>query len=138
MLKRLKVYSDGGARGNPGPAALAFLIFSEDNKILHAQSFFLGKRTNNQAEYEALITALEAAAALEAREVECYLDSELVAKQLRGEYQVKNVELLKLWKKTRELTRCFKKVNFVNVPRTNCYIQEADRLVNERLDEAEK
>jgi ribonuclease HI len=98
----------------------------------------LGKRTNNQAEYEALIAALETAAALGAEEVTCHLDSELVAKHLTGEYKVKNPELRKLWNRAQNLKQCFKQVHFVNVPRTNSYIQEADRLVNQALDAAPK
>jgi len=138
MPTNLKVYSDGGSRGNPGPAAAAFLILSEDNKVLNAQSRFLGKRTNNQAEYEALIAALEAALQLGAEEIVCYLDSELVCRHLTGEYRVKNVDLRKLWGRVQELKRCFNRVTYVSVPRTNNYIQEADRLVNEILDEVGK
>jgi ribonuclease HI len=136
LHKRLIVYSDGGARGNPGPAAGAFLIITETGQVLKASSSFLGVRTNNQAEYEALIAALESAAALGAEEVICHLDSELVAKHLTGEYRVKNSELLRLWSKVRDLRGCFKKVSFVNVPRTDICIQRADALVNEALDVA--
>ena len=134
MMVRVKIYSDGGARGNPGPAAGAYLILNEEDEVLKSQSIFLGTRTNNQAEYEALIAALKAASALNVGEVLCHLDSELVCRQLTGQYRVKNEDLQKLWKKTLELTRCFKKVSYFNVPRTDCYIQRADRLVNERLD----
>ncbi len=134
MHTRLKTYSDGGARGNPGPAAAAYLIVTEDGEIIKKNSCFLGNRTNNQAEYEALIAALEMAAAMGAQEVTSHLDSELVGKHLTGEYRVKNAELLKLWKKTDALRRCFTKIRFVNVPRTNVHIEEADRLVNETLD----
>ncbi len=135
MQTRLKLYSDGGARGNPGPAAIAYLILSEKDEIILSQSGFVGKRTNNQAEYEAVIAALEVAASMEGSDIICYLDSELVCSQLMGIYKIKNVELLKLWCKARELIRGFKKVNFFNVPRTNVFIKEADRLVNKTLDE---
>lgn len=136
MHARLSVYSDGGARGNPGPAAIAFLVLAENGQVLKAGSRYLGKRTNNQAEYEALIAALEAAKAIGTREVTCHLDSEVVAKHLKGEYHVKNPELRKLWMKVQELKQSFGKVSFVNVPRTNSYIQEADTLVNQTLDKA--
>ncbi|HII85261.1 TPA: ribonuclease HI family protein [Candidatus Bathyarchaeota archaeon] len=132
---RLKVFSDGGARGNPGPSAIAFLVVSEDERVLHTDRLFLGDHTNNQAEYWAIITALQYAASLKAEEVTCYLDSELVTKQLNGEYAVKNPELQKLWEKTRELRLRIKKVTFTNVPRTNRYIQQADSLLNQVLDE---
>jgi ribonuclease HI len=138
MPAKLKVYSDGGARGNPGPAAAAFLIFSEEGEVVKAESRFLGRRTNNQAEYEALIVALESAVKLGADEVVCHLDSELVGKHLTGAYSVKNVELRVRWKKVQELKRCFKRVSFINVPRTNRHIKEADALVNERLDQEGK
>jgi len=138
MEKRLKIYSDGGARGNPGPAAAAYLILTDTGEVLKAGSRYLGKRTNNQAEYEALIFALETAANLGAEEVLCHLDSELVGKHLTGEYKVKNPELQKLWNRTQQLKRCFKNVTFVNVPRTNSYIVRADSLVNEILDNTTK
>ncbi len=135
MQKRLMVFSDGGARGNPGPAAIAFIVLSENGQVLMVNSRYVGLRTNNQAEYEALIAALESAATIGAEEVVCHLDSELVTKHLTGEYAVKNSELKKLWKKAQELAGGFKKVSYVNVPRTNSQIQKADELVNERLDE---
>jgi ribonuclease HI len=129
------VFSDGGARGNPGPAAAAFLVLSENQQVLTANARYIGSHTNNQAEYEALIAALEFAATVNAEEVTCHLDSELVTKQLTGEYKVRNSELRKLWSKVQELKSRFKKVSFVNVPRTNLQIQRVDALVNEVLDE---
>ncbi|MCW4044871.1 MAG: ribonuclease HI family protein [Candidatus Bathyarchaeota archaeon] len=136
MYKRLMVYSDGGARGNPGPAAAACLVTAESGEVLVAKSRYLGVRTNNQAEYEALMMALDAALALGAEEVVCHLDSELVAKQLRGEYAVKNRELRQLCSRVQEKVKRFKLVSFVNMPRTNSKIQKADELVNEALDAA--
>lgn len=100
-----------------------------------AKSRYVGSRTNNQAEYEALIKALESAIAMRAEEVICNLDSELVVKQLNGYYRVKNVELRKLWRKVQELSKSFKKCSFISVPRTNIQIQKADALVNKALDE---
>src|SRR5208283_3842773 len=135
MLERLTLYSDGGARGNPGPAAIAYLALTEAGQIIKADSSFIGEATNNQAEYKALIAALEFALAFKAQEVICHLDSELVGKQLKGEYSVKNPELRKLWRKADELKSCFKKICFVNVLRSNPYIQQADALVNKTLDE---
>ena len=132
------VFSDGGARGNPGPAAAAFIVLSENGQVLAASSRYLGLRTNNQAEYEALIAALQFAATINAEEVICHLDSELVAKQLTGEYTVKNLKLRTLWRKIQELNSCFKNVSFIRVPRTNIQIQKADALVNEVLDEYRK
>jgi ribonuclease HI len=127
-------FSDGGARGNPGPAAIAFVVLSDNGQVLMSNSRFIGLRTNNQAEYEALIAALEAAVSLHADEIVCHLDSELVVRHLTGEYAVKNSALKKLWNKVQELNRHFKKVSFISVPRTNRQIQKADALVNEALD----
>jgi ribonuclease HI len=135
MLERLLLYSDGGARGNPGPAAIAFLAVTEAGQVIKADSRFIGKATNNQAEYNALIAALEFARAFKAEEVTCHLDSELVGKQLKGEYSVKNPELRKLWRKAAELKDGFKQICFVNIPRSNPYIEKADALVNKTLDE---
>ena len=135
MYKRLLLYSDGGARGNPGPAAIAYLALTEKGELVKADSRFIGIHTNNQSEYNALIAALEFAIANKAEEVVCHLDSELVAKQLNGEYSVKNAELQKLWRKAQELKSCFKKISFVSVPRSNPQIQRADALVNKTLDE---
>lgn len=135
MLERLMLYSDGGARGNPGPAAIAYIAVTGMGQVIKADSRFIGKATNNQAEYEALIAALTFAKTFKAEEVTCHLDSELVGKQLKGEYSVRNADLQKLWFKAVELRQCFKKTCFINVPRTNYYIQQADGLVNKTLDE---
>lgn len=134
MPKRLVLYTDGGARGNPGPAAGAFLAL-EHAEVVKTDSRFLGVRTNNQAEYEALISALDYALAAGADEIICYLDSELVGRQMKGEYSVKNLELRRLYLKAHALRVKFKKAEFYNVARTNSFIQKADALVNKTLDE---
>ncbi len=128
------LYSDGGARGNPGPAAIAFIIQSETGHTVVANSKYIGVSTNNQAEYRALLAALETAVARKTEKVICHLDSELVAKQLSGEYKVKNKELKQLWEKVQDITKRFKEVKFLNVPREHSVIQEVDRLVNITLD----
>ncbi len=135
---RLKVYSDGASRGNPGISAIAFMIVTEDGKLLKRFCKYVGIRTNNQAEYEALICALESASTLTDQEVTCYMDSELVVKQLNGEYQVRNPELKTLWFKVQELKQKFQRVTFTNVPRTDIYIEQVDRLANQALDRVKK
>ena len=135
MLESLRLYSDGGARGNPGPAAIAYLALTEAGRVIKEDSRFIGEATNNQAEYNALIAALEFAKAIKTQEAICHLDSELVGKQLKGEYSVKNPELRVLWQKAIELKCTFGKICFVNVPRTNPFISRADALVNKTLDE---
>ena len=138
MSQRLLVYSDGGARGNPGPAAIAFIALNSKGETVKADSCFIGTHTNNQAEYEALLMALKYAADQKMQEIVCHLDSELVVKQLNGEYAVKNDELWQRWRKVQQLKICFKKISFVNVPRSNPQIQRADELVNKTLDEQDR
>jgi ribonuclease HI len=132
--KHFLVFSDGGARGNPGPAAIAFIIRSLKGETLAKNSRYVGMCTNNQAEYKALLAALEASAALRADTVTCHLDSELVVKQLNGEYRVKNIELKALWQRVRETRKLFREAKFVNVPRSHRVIEEVDELVNLTLD----
>jgi len=134
----LKLYSDGASRGNPGISAIAFVIMSEDGKMLEKHSEYIGIRTNNQAEYEALISALEFASTLTDQEVTCYTDSELVVKHLNGEYRVRNPKLKTLWLKIQKLKQRFRRITFKNVPRTNLHIEQVDRLANRTLDKVEK
>ena len=131
---RLRVYSDGASRGNPGISAIAFMITTEDGRLLKKYSKYVGIRTNNQAEYEALICALESASALTDQEVTCYMDSELVVKHLNGEYQVRNPKLKTLWLKVQEFKQKFRRISFQNVPRTDIHIEQVDRLANQALD----
>lgn len=129
----VKIYSDGASRGNPGPSAIAFLIV-HDGTVLKSYSGFVGKRTNNQAEYEAIISALECASEMDCEEVTCYLDSQLVVRQLDGQYRVRNPELRNLWFKVQTLKRRFRKISFNHLPRTDRYIQIVDTMANQTLD----
>lgn len=128
----VKIFSDGGARGNPGPAGIGAVIYNEDNKILAQISEYLGVTTNNQAEYRALIAALKKAKELGAQKVECYLDSELVVKQLNREYKVKNKDLAPLFLEIHNLSLAFSNITFSHVRRE--YNKEADKLANEAMD----
>jgi ribonuclease HI len=134
---QLNIYSDGGARGNPGPAAAAYMILA-DKQVIKSDSRFLGVKTNNQAEYEGLIAALQYALTLNPEAITCHLDSELVAKQLNGQYRVKNAQLQVYWQKARELLLQFKQFSIVSVPRENVWISRADALVNKTLDEQQR
>ena len=134
LNKKLRVYSDGASRGNPGPSAIAFMILSEDGKVLMRRSEYVGIRTNNQSEYEALISALESAFKFTPQELVCYMDSKLVVKHLNGEYRVKNPKLKILWLKVNELKQRFQKISFRHVSRTDRYIQKVDWLANQTLD----
>jgi len=129
---KLITYSDGGARGNPGPAGIGGVIYNEKHQVVAQVSQYLGETTNNQVEYRALIAVLEKAAKLGAREVVCYLDSELVVKQLRHEYKIKNKDLAPLFLKVYNLSVGFSKISFNHIPREQN--QEADRLANEAMD----
>lgn len=135
MSQRLMLYSDGGARGNPGPAAIAFVALSEQGETVKADAQFIGIHTNNQAEYRALLLGLEFARECRTKEVVCHLDSELVSKQINGEYTVRNSELHQLWRKVQDQKQFFKKIVFVSVSREHPQIQRADSLVNKTLDE---
>jgi len=129
---KITIYSDGGARGNPGPAGIGAVLYSEKGKVLASISEYLGVSTNNQAEYKALISALEKAQELKAEEVECFLDSELVVKQLNREYKIKNKDLAPLFLKIHNLSFSFKKITYHHIPRE--LNREADRLANEAMD----
>ena len=126
--------SDGGARGNPGPGAIGVIV-RRGEEILIRYSGGVGKEvTNNMAEYEGLIKALELASDIGDKEVECQLDSELVVKQLLGKYRVRNKNLLPLFLKVQELIEKFDKVKFKHVSRWDTYQQIADELLNNELD----
>lgn len=129
---KLIIYTDGGARGNPGPAGLGVYITDEAGHVILEHSRFLGDRTNNQAEYMAILDALREAQTLGADVVEMYMDSELAVKQLNHEYKVKNEELAELFLKVWNMTQSFKKVTFTHVRRDKN--KEADRLVNVAID----
>ena len=126
--------SDGGARGNPGPGAIGVLV-REDEKILTRYSARIGKFvTNNIAEYEALIKALELASRFTDDELVCVLDSELVVKQLMGEYKVRNLNLMPLFLKVQKLQENFKSIKYVYVSREDKFQVLADELLNDELD----
>lgn len=133
---KLITYTDGGARGNPGPAASGVVIKDETGKTIASFGVYLGIQTNNVAEYSALVSALEKAKELGATEVECILDSELVVKQMRGEYKVKEPGLQKLFIKVYNSASVFKRVTYRHVLRNEN--KEADAEVNKILDEQEK
>ncbi len=138
MTLELVVYSDGGARGNPGPAGIGVVIEKFDGTLMNEFKSYIGIKTNNQAEYTALLKALERAAEYGAKRVEAYMDSELLTKQLTGEYRVRNPGLKPLFQRVRELEKNFEKVVYSHVPRENEKIQIADKLVNEAIDEKVK
>jgi ribonuclease HI len=133
MEKRLHIYTDGASRGNPGRAAIAFLILDERGKTLKAYSRAIGIATNNEAEYRAVIKALETATGM-AREVALTSDSEVVVSQLSGRYKVKAANLRQLFARAKSLENKFSMVRYSHVRRSNPFISKADSMVNHALD----
>ena len=131
---RATLYTDGGSRGNPGPAAYAYVLEAEDGTVLDARGETIGVATNNVAEYRALVAGLQRAVELGASQVEVVSDSELVVKQMRGEYRVKNEALRGLSLEAGRLARRIGDVEYRHVKREHNEL--ADRLVNEALDRA--
>jgi ribonuclease HI len=126
------MWVDGGARGNPGPAAVGYRIEDEAGEVLDEAGRAIGVATNNEAEYRALITALERAAALGAREAEVRSDSELLMRQMTGRYRVKSPHLRELWDEAQRAADRLERVRYVEVRRTEN--ADADRQVNLALD----
>jgi ribonuclease HI len=129
------LYTDGGARGNPGPAAAAYVLETDDGTVLEARGEVIGVATNNVAEYRALLAGLAKALERGIDEVEVVSDSELLVKQMNGEYRVKNAALIELSLEAARLARQIGKVRYRSVRRTENEL--ADRLVNEALDAAD-
>ena len=129
---KARLYTDGGARGNPGPAAFAYVLEAEDGTVLAAHGERIGIATNNVAEYSGLVAGLRRAVELHVPQVEVVSDSELLVKQMRGEYRVKNEALRRLSLEAAQLARELAKVEYRHVRRERNEL--ADRLVNEALD----
>lgn len=134
--KKLKLYTDGGARGNPGPAGIGVVIFDEQENLVAEISKYVGETTNNQAEYKALIAGLDKAKELGASELDVFLDSKLVVKQLNREYRVKDKDLAPLFVQVYNISLGFKKIIFKHIFREKN--SQADKLVNKALDNAGK
>ena len=129
---KARLFTDGGARGNPGPAAYGFVLESEDGTVLAAEGEAIGTATNNVAEYSGLIAGLEKAIELHVPQVEVVSDSELMVKQMRGEYRVKNEALRELYDEATALARRLGNVEYRHVKRAHNEL--ADKLVNDALD----
>jgi ribonuclease HI/GNAT superfamily N-acetyltransferase len=132
MLKKVIIFTDGASRNNPGPAAIGVVLQDETGKRVAEISRFIGTATNNQAEYQAIIAALEKAMALAAQSVELRADSELVVKQLKGEYRVRNAELKPLFSRAQALSRTFSSFSIKYIPREQN--SAADWLANQAFE----
>jgi ribonuclease HI len=133
---KARLFTDGGARGNPGPAAAAYVLEADDGHVLAAHGESIGVATNNVAEYRALVAGLAKAIELSVDELEVVSDSELLVKQMNGEYRVKNAALVELSLEASHMARQLGRVRYRAVRRVENEL--ADRLVNEALDAAEE
>lgn len=131
-MKKLTVHVDGASRGNPGPAAIGVVMRDENGTTAVRLSSCIGRTTNNQAEYTALITALEEAARLGADRVDIRTDSQLMVEQIRGRYKVRNANIRPLFEEVTRLLAAFKSYGILHIPREQN--SEADALANEALD----
>jgi len=134
-ITEVKVYADGGSRGNPGPSSSGYVVMDLNDTVLVENGQYLGITTNNQAEYNALKLGLEEALAMGARKVDVYMDSLLVVNQMKGTFKVKNRDLLPVHNAIKQLVGQFEKVTFTHVPRELNKL--ADTVVNNILDSAE-
>ncbi len=128
-----KLFTDGGARGNPGPSAVGVVIQNDAGEIIYELSKFIGNATNNEAEYKALLYGIREAVEKKVDHMEVYMDSELVVKQMRREYKVKNAQLLTTFNEIVSLLSNFKNISFTHIRREKN--KRADALVNQALDQ---
>jgi ribonuclease HI len=134
VLDEVWLYTDGAARGNPGPAAAGFRILGLSRELLFEHEESLGERTNNQAEYEALVRGLEACQVYTRRHVRVGSDSKLLINQMRGEWRIKEPELQRLHAKARAATASFEEVRYDHYRRSHLEIAAVDRALNRLLD----
>lgn len=132
-MEKLFLYTDGGSRNNPGPAATGFVLRSEEGEILKKGGRFLGVATNNEAEYQALLGGLEIAKEFSPDHLDCFLDSSLVVNQLNGVFKIKEAHLRELVFEVKTIEQEFKSVQYQHIPREEN--NEADAIVNKILDE---
>ena len=130
-IDRVKLFVDGGCRGNPGPGAAGALVLSDDETELGRDAKVLGHTTNNRAEYHAVLLGLDLCAKHTRRRVTVYSDSQLVVKQMNGAWRLKNDNLRELFKEVKAAEQVYDEVIYTRVSRGNPYIKKADRLVNE-------
>ncbi len=130
--KKIIIYSDGGARGNPGPAGIGAVLYDSEKNTIAEISEYIGETTNNQAEYKAMLAGIEKAQEIGVENLICYLDSELVVKQMKREYKVKNKDLAPLFVRAYNLSMSFKTISFIHIRREKNKV--ADALANLAMD----
>ncbi len=136
MRAVVAAYTDGGARGNPGPAAIGIVICDSQDRVLREHREYIGGATNNEAEYRALIRGLKLAARYTRSQVRCVSDSQLLVRQMAGEYRVRDDRLRELYGLASAEVQRFESVTFEHRPRLTGHLARADELVNEALDRA--
>ncbi|MFX0010139.1 MAG: ribonuclease HI family protein [Candidatus Hermodarchaeota archaeon] len=129
----LKIYTDGAARGNPGPAAYSF-IFVHDKEIIHQRSGYIGTATNNTAEYQAIINALKTAEKFHRGHLQIFSDSNLAIQQINKKWKINYQHLAEMCNEVYKLSEKYKKVEFFHVSRNNPFIKKCDELCNAILD----
>ena len=132
---KIFLYTDGGSRGNPGSAAIGIIVCDENKNILHEHKEYIGVKTNNTAEYIALLKGLEIVARITRNEICCFSDSELLIKQLNGSYKIKAKHLREIYNDIKIREKPFKGITYNHVNRYNKIIQKCDELVNQALDD---
>ncbi len=135
-LNEIKLVTDGGCRGNPGPGAIGFILFDLNGREITRGGKIIGDTTNNQAEYTALIEGLARAAEYSSGIVHCFLDSQLVVKQVKDEWKIKDNELKRFYFKVLEKESIFEKVSYTHLRRTHPDIEAVDKIVKEIMDGA--
>lgn len=133
MKEKIEIYTDGASRGNPGPAAAAF-IFLHKGDILYKNALYLREATNNAAEYQAILNALKEAQKFTKGSIKLYSDSQLIVRQLNDVYRIKSKRLRPYYTKIQKVIKKFNQITFEHVTRTNKNIQKCDALANEILD----
>ena len=136
--RSLSVYTDGASRGNPGPAAIGYVIYDSDGRVLDKDSRAVGVRTNNQAEYEAFVLALERVVKMGATDVKFYSDSELLVRQVNGQYKIRDLRLRDLRDLARGYIDALERFEIEHVSRQNERTSRVDAMINKELDEYER
>jgi len=132
--KKIEAFSDGGSRGNPGPAAIAYAIYDESGALVDSGARSIGRATNNEAEYQALLLAMERACVHSKDTAHFFLDSEFVVRQVNGQYRAKDERMRGYLQKVLSKMKCFRLVRLTHVSRENHRTQLVDKMVNDLLD----
>ncbi|RMD58394.1 reverse transcriptase-like protein [Candidatus Woesearchaeota archaeon] len=134
-MRQINIYTDGASRSNPGPAAIGIVLTDESGNTIETYKEYLGVATNNEAEYTAIIEGLKRASKHKARIAKITSDSQLVVRQMLGEYQVREPHLRVMWQRVKEQEAAFEKVEYAHARRSHPIIAKADALCNQALDE---